>query len=168
MLDFHHMIPKLSVHLRQAVLSTTHSDGCARASGYNHTYTDIHGMDLQALCTYPSDVDIDEASRRGFAEAESLYAAMGVSSDALYGLDSSNIQLPSIKAWFKDTDLFDADGDDDTSDNNSESDVEIENYQAALDSLEDDSGSLRHFREEQLQDYRYATIALSIHDHMKM
>ena len=81
MVDFHHMILKLSVHLRQAVLSKTHSDGCARAGGYNHTYTDIHGMDLQALCTYPSDADINEASRRGFAKAESLYAAMGVPSE---------------------------------------------------------------------------------------
>jgi len=49
MVDFHHMILKLSVHLRQALLSKTHSDGCARAGGYNHTYTDIHGMDLQYI-----------------------------------------------------------------------------------------------------------------------
>jgi len=115
-------------------------------------------------------VDIDEASRRGFAEAESLYAAMGVPSKAIYNLGSSGVQLPSIKAWFKDTDLFNANSSDDNgnlSDSNSESDIEIGNYQAALDSLEDDD-SLQHFWKEQLQDYHYATITLSIHDHMKM
>ena len=63
-------------------------------------------------------------------------------SEALYNLGSSNVQLPGIKAWFKNTDLFNADGDGDTSDNNSESDIEIEDYQAALDSLENDNSSL--------------------------
>ena len=40
LLDFHYMVPKLFVKLRQAVLSSKVSDGKARASGYNHTYTD--------------------------------------------------------------------------------------------------------------------------------
>ena len=53
MLDFQYMVPKLFIKLRQAVLSSKFSDRKARASGYNQTYTDIRGIDLQALSTYP-------------------------------------------------------------------------------------------------------------------
>ncbi|KAF8877789.1 hypothetical protein BD779DRAFT_1789442 [Infundibulicybe gibba] len=52
MLDFHHMVPKLFVRLREAALSSKFSDGKARASGYNHTYMDTRGIDIPALSTY--------------------------------------------------------------------------------------------------------------------
>ncbi len=163
MVDFHLMIPKIFVNLRQAVLSGKHSDGCARASDYSHTYMDIRGMDLQALSTYLSDEDINNASKRGYSEAESLFAVMGVPSAALYETNSTQFCLPGIKAWFKDDDLFD---DGDLSDD--ESNLEIDNYQAMLGSVEDIDNDLRPVQEQQLQNLRCAAIALSIDDQVKM
>lgn len=46
MLDFHEMVPKLFLQLRQATLSYKFNDGKATASGYNHTYTDTRGINI--------------------------------------------------------------------------------------------------------------------------
>jgi hypothetical protein len=46
MLNFHYMIPKLFVRLREHALFSKFSDGKERASGYTHTYTDNRDVDL--------------------------------------------------------------------------------------------------------------------------
>ena len=67
------MVPKLFISLHQAVLSGKFSDGWERAAGYNHIYTDTHSIDLQALFIYPSNIEIDEASKHTYLEAQSLF-----------------------------------------------------------------------------------------------
>ena len=102
MLDFQYMVPKLFVKLRQAALSTKFSDGKARASGYNHTYTDTRGMDIPALSTYPTDSDMDDIAVCAYGEAESLFALLGVTAKDLFYESAAPPRLPSIRTWLND------------------------------------------------------------------
>ncbi|KAG6819326.1 hypothetical protein H0H93_012927 [Arthromyces matolae] len=158
MLDFQYMIPKLFVRMRGLLLSSRNSNGKARASGYNHTYADIRGLDLAALSIYPSDEDIDIASKRAYGEAESLFASLGV---AATELETSTSKLPGIKSWYSDSNY------DNTSDSESDFDSEHAgdeepNYQEVLDMLED--SDLSRDGEAIIQRYRMASVALSVED----
>ena len=172
MLDFHYMVPKLFIKLRQAVLSSKFSDGKARASGYNHTYTDTRGIDIQALSLYPTNDDMNEAAVRAYGEAESLFALFGVTASDLY-YEAAVPRLPSIRSWFSDSEDIDAlfvgdheSGDDASGDFN---DLDLtHDYQFALDVLEGADDDLSFAQERRLMDYRYASIALSIEEHAQM
>jgi len=167
MLDFQYMVPKLFIKLWQAGLSLKFSDGKARASGYNHTYTDIWGIDLQALSTYPTNDDMNDTAIRAYGEAESLFALLGVAASDLYYEAAAPPRLPSIRSWFsKDVNnLFI----EDESSNDGDSDLDsIEDYQFALDLLKDVDDDLTPTQGRQLMDHRYASIALSIEEHAKM
>ncbi|KAF8872673.1 hypothetical protein CPB84DRAFT_1829734 [Gymnopilus junonius] len=153
MLDFHLMIPKLFIKLREAFFSACSSDGKARASGYSHTHTDIRGIDLLALSTYPSNADIQESANRAYNEAHSLFVYLGLTAEQLY---SATTRLPSILSWWTDDD---ADADAQSDSESSESD---DDYQAMLDQLED--VELPSRRENELMNYRFAAVALSIDD----
>ncbi|KAF8880856.1 hypothetical protein BD779DRAFT_1612653 [Infundibulicybe gibba] len=165
MLDFHYMI-------REAALSSKFSDGKARASGYNHTYTDIRGIDIHALSTYPTNEDINEAAVRAHGEAESLFALLGVAASDLY--DSRSVHLPSIRTWLKpqDDDIFnfhDSDNEDDNDNLGDGSDTNPEDdYQHTLDSFEDSNNELTSIQERRVMDHRYATIALSVNQQMEI
>lgn len=169
MLDFQYMVPKLFIKLRRAVLSSKFSDGKARASGYNHTYTDIRGIDLQALSTYPTNGDMNDAAVRAYGEAESLFALFGVTASDLYYEAAAPPRLPSIRSWFsKDVNnIFDED--ESSNDGDGDSDLDsIDDYQFALDLLEDVDNNLTPTQGRRLMDYRYASIALSIEEHAQM
>ena len=161
MLDFQYMVPKLFIALRQATLSSKFSDGRARASGYNHTYTDTRGIDLQALSTYPTDQEINEASTRAFAEAESLFALMGVGEGELY--NNTPTRLPPIGAWYSEEDESD-----DEQHSGDESESDFDDYQGALDDLDDIDIDLPRRTEDEVQKFRCASIALSIQDRVTM
>ncbi|RDB19960.1 hypothetical protein Hypma_012735 [Hypsizygus marmoreus] len=169
------MYPKLYIQLREAVFSDKFSDGKARASGYNHTYTDNRGIDFTALSSFPTDEEIDQAARRAYGEAENLFALLGVSATELY--DASTPHLPGIKSWFSDVNspplakesthdraMF-ADEQDEAdefmleeSDDDSE---EMYDIQAALDHLEDVSMPTQR-EDNEIMNYTYAAIATSI------
>ncbi|GLB42721.1 hypothetical protein LshimejAT787_1201700 [Lyophyllum shimeji] len=164
MLDFHYMIPKLFVRLREKLFSSRITDGKARASGYSHTYTDHRGIDLAALSAYPANEEIDEASLRAYGEAESLFALLGVSAAEV---NTSSSQLPGIRRWFfenNEEDTHDSDEDDDDDDDDDEDDQF--DYQQMLDILEDSDLSLGG--ERVVRGYRYANIALSIDEQEKI
>ena len=94
--DFQYMIPKLFVRVREAALfGPSHfSDGKERASGYTHNYRDTRDIDFNALSTFPSDNEIQEAAVMAYQQAENLWFLLGfVPSDEAY-------HLPSIKTWF--------------------------------------------------------------------
>ncbi len=164
MLDFHYMVPKLFISLRQTVLSEKFSDGWERAVGYNHSYTDTRGIDLQALSIYPSKAEIDEASKHAYQEAQSLFEIMGLSVTGLYTDDFENAptRLPSIGSWFNN--YFYKDN---FSDDLDKQETEESGYQKVMDQLED-ADNLSPAREEDLQNYHLATIALSIQDNMNL
>ncbi|KIJ28235.1 hypothetical protein M422DRAFT_270465 [Sphaerobolus stellatus SS14] len=79
-LDAIYLIPKLSVPLRAAYLSTL-SDERATASGYKHKYFQHKDIDLPTLSTFPSDQEIAEATSRAWIDAKSLFMHLGVPLD---------------------------------------------------------------------------------------
>jgi hypothetical protein len=161
------MITKLFIRLRQAVFSSRETDGKARASGYNHTYTDMRGINISALSAYPTNEAMNDAATRAYGEAESLFALLGVSAMELQS--PSATALPSINSWFQDADdpsdsVSEHEDDDLLCDEEEEA---TEDYQSLLDILE--NTNLKTSREnERLMGYRYARIALSVDDQMKM
>lgn len=77
-LDFIFMVPKLRVKIRETVLNSHTGDPKARASGYNHTYVDSSGVDLELLTTFPSDVNILKIAKIAADEAVKLMALLGI------------------------------------------------------------------------------------------
>jgi len=155
MLDFQFMVPKLFIRMREALFSTHFSDGKARASGYNHTYADNRGLDISALASYPTDSEITEASARAYGEAESLFALLGVSAA---DLEAESSTLPSVQSWYCKTV--------DEDDTESADEEEQYDFQEVLEGLEGSDLSL--MGERFLRDFRYANIALSVDEQMKM
>ncbi|KAJ3722298.1 hypothetical protein C8R42DRAFT_580354 [Lentinula raphanica] len=91
--------PKLTMMLERAVhQSWQSSDSKARASGYNHSYLDRHGVDVKSLSLFPTDNQIDEASRMAYSDASDLFCLFGLSPDELKHQGSPT--LPSIRTWF--------------------------------------------------------------------
>jgi hypothetical protein len=97
------------------VLRGKSSDSKARAAGYNHTYFDNEGLDLEALSCYASDEEIAAIAIEASEEADSLFILLGVHPDDLHVTENARpIHLPSIAAWFDTDDGFKSDdGDDD-------------------------------------------------------
>lgn len=53
------------------------------ASGYQHTYFHAKDLDTNALKTWPSDGDLQQASGAAFKEAEQLLAAVGINASSM-------------------------------------------------------------------------------------
>jgi hypothetical protein len=87
------MEPKLFIKIQQTIFMVHATDGKACASGYIHTYTDRHGINLTALSLYPTNKDINEAAVHAYGEAESLFGFLGISSLELH---ASSTILPGI------------------------------------------------------------------------
>ncbi|KAH9835199.1 uncharacterized protein C8Q71DRAFT_858853 [Rhodofomes roseus] len=95
MLDFYFMVPKLRLKIREAVFRAEMSDPKARASGYNHTYFDVHGLDMHALTVFPTVAEIGFISKQVYDEASSLIALTGLSPSQLV-----QPAIPSISSWY--------------------------------------------------------------------
>ncbi|KAJ3992419.1 hypothetical protein F5050DRAFT_1715291 [Lentinula boryana] len=90
---------KLTMMLEQAVQQSWQSpDSKARTCGYNHSYLDRHGVDVQTLSLFPTDNQIDDASQMGYDDAFDLFCLLGLSPNELKHERSST--LPSIRTWF--------------------------------------------------------------------
>jgi hypothetical protein len=176
MLDFQYMVPKLFIQLPEAVLTKRCSDGKARASGYNHTYADTRGIDLQNLSTYPTDAQIGVAGERAHGEAESLWALLGI---APIQSSTSITALPSIQSWLPDTHLFsishpagpsdwiNSDDDDDSLSDESDAEKEEDDasqLQDAIDFAEKHRFDTR--TEERISACTYASVALEVDERM--
>ncbi|THH21626.1 hypothetical protein EUX98_g8318 [Antrodiella citrinella] len=110
MLDYHHMVNKLTVKLREAVLCSRLSDSRATAAGYNHTYFDMCDMDLTALSSFPLQCDIPSIAERAAAEADSLLLLLGIAPKQLRVVRRNpqtifRPTLPSIDVWYHPTDF---------------------------------------------------------------
>lgn len=169
-LDWHYMIPKLFLRLREHALFSKFSNGKERASGYNHTHMDNQGVDLGILSTYPSDDDLSDAAITAYAEAESLWTLLGAPPSAS---TDGPTTLPSIKSWFTESEnVANANGNEDDEDEDEddcvgdwEEDIddvsEFTVIQMALDELE--TFSVKTFHEEdEVNQLAFAAIALSV------
>lgn len=146
------MIPKLRVKLHESILQGKLSNSKARAAGYNHTYYDNEGLDLEVLSRFPTDEEIVVIAGNAAEEADSLMILLGLCAEDLHGGDTSS-RLPSIEAWFGDVMVeSDAEGEDEVND--------VEELQAILDDEENSPISRkRRFDEECL---RLTTAALAV------
>jgi hypothetical protein len=168
MLNFHLMIPKLFIKLWEAFLSSHSPDGRAHTSGYSHTHTNTHGIDLITLSTYPINEDIQDIVHHAYNEAHLLFVYLRLTAEQLYSstIQSHPTHLPSILSWWADKDLDDLElsqaDDSDDSESVCSSLHSSDDYQAMLDKLEDADLSPTH--ENELMDYWFAAIALSIDD----
>ncbi len=102
-LDFIWMVPRLEIMLRSIVRFLHMTDPKARAAGYAHTYFNPEGVDYAKLSIFPSDIEIQQAARDAWEEAESMFALVGiVPSDFLAAPapKTSDSRLPSISSWF--------------------------------------------------------------------
>lgn len=158
------LMPKISVRLREAIFLSHVSDGKARASGYSHTYTDIRGLDLWALRAYPTDSGIAGAVIRAYGHSESMFGLLGVSAA---DLNTASPQLPGIQSWYQNNSEDSASEHEDTDTADSDDDSDSEDFQTIVDSLE--NTEMPTSREDRmLMSYRYASVALSVDDDMKM
>ena len=129
------MASKLWVKIREAVLHHQTSDPTARASGYCHTYFDVHGIDLPALATYPTNTEINHVALEAAQEAESLVILLGVIPGQLLRVQSLGhveLRLPSITSWYSGPAITPEDSDD-NSDYESDSENEADELQNLLD-----------------------------------
>ena len=160
--DFYDMIPKLSIKLREAFFKARVTDPKPRASGYAHTHTDIRGVDFAALSAYVTNAGIREAAERGYGEALSIFAFLGVTDSQLY---NSEMRLPGISTWYSET----VEEDEELS---SELDTDpdgIDDY--PLEQLLEDIEDLelpREYDNHALMQTRFAMIALSIDERLNM
>ncbi|THH05194.1 hypothetical protein EW146_g9969 [Bondarzewia mesenterica] len=181
-LDFQYMVPKLFVRLREHFFFAHKSDGKARASGYNHTYTDSRDIDLIALATYPSDLDIQNAARAAYDEAHGLWETLGVDLRKFDEQQSSSRRFPSIGSCpnFLESDVIsdsdansDADyeacvGDDgmDFDDDLDDEESEAFKIQRVMEYLEDEVTN--NTEDEHLNGLAFAAVALSVQDSMSI
>ncbi|KAF9472308.1 hypothetical protein BDN70DRAFT_818838 [Pholiota conissans] len=163
--DFHLMVPKLFIKLRRAFFRADTTDGKARANGYSHTHTDIRDIDFGMLSSFPTDVNIQQASTRAYGEAHSIFSYLGLTPEQLYG---SVVRFPGISTWYTDQDNIDSDSECDSDSLSSDNVDDTPNYQDVLDSLEDLDGSISEQENRRLMDFRYATVALTVDDQMSI
>ena len=112
---------------------------------------------------------MNDAAVHAYREVELLFALFGVTASDLYYEAAALPCLPSIRSWFsKDvSNLFDED--ESSNDGDGDSDLDsIDDYQFALDLLEDVDDDLTPTQGRWLMDYCYASIALSIEEHAQM
>jgi hypothetical protein len=101
-LDFLYMVSRLHILIRSAVKYCHSSDPKARAAGYAHTYFDSRHIDLAQLSIFPTDAEIDVATKEAWEEANSLFVLLGVSPSDLKAaeLRPEKPHLPSVDSWF--------------------------------------------------------------------
>ena len=162
-LDFVYMIPKLRIKLHESILCGKSSDAKSRATGYNHTYYDNEGLDLQALSYYPTDDEISNIAVEAVEEADSLFILLGVHPNDL-DERSSSTRLPSIAAWFGDADN-ELEGTglevNDAEEEEEEDSTDVEKLQKILDDEEDSPISRRQAADEKCMSLTAAALALA-------
>ncbi|KAJ3819239.1 hypothetical protein F5880DRAFT_1616648 [Lentinula raphanica] len=164
LLDFHCMMPKLTVQIRESMFSAqlaeTTKGSTAAATGYHHTYSNMKEMDIMALGHFPSNLEINLMARKASDEADSLWALLGIAPDTLHSLE---VQLPGIDS-FTTHNLDDAESEiyDDAFD------LELEELQHLIHLNESNRAALTHEQQDRLEVLVNATVATTIEDNIQV
>ncbi|TFK33481.1 hypothetical protein BDQ12DRAFT_670188 [Crucibulum laeve] len=171
-------------------LLSTEPYGKERASGYTHNYHDIRGIDINALSTFPSNHEIQDAATTAYHEAENLWLLLGYCPVAYDDKAGSTVtKLPSISAWFtakshcppirpNDSATCYNAVDAEAVDSDYDSDVDVE-YQhgnnpseaaLVLEAMEkaERFGNLSFVEEDEINRLSFAAISLSINDSLRI
>ncbi|KAJ7258598.1 hypothetical protein C8J57DRAFT_1644546, partial [Mycena rebaudengoi] len=167
MLDFLYMIPKLRAKLHAAVVLAKSSQAKARASGYSHTYFDNAGINLLALSTFPSDIEITDIAIEAAEESDSLIALLGLAPSQLHsGANPVVPILPAIASWFDDSDVQDDDSVYGDTDEISMSEAQM--LQDLIDKAEDSNIPRSKAENDQLLNLTCAALAVAADDMTKI
>ncbi|ETW82371.1 hypothetical protein HETIRDRAFT_416575 [Heterobasidion irregulare TC 32-1] len=166
--DLIQMMPRLHVSIRAIVLLDVMTDPKARASGYAHTYFNSHGINLGVLACFPTDSEIQSATKDAWEEAENLFNILGVSpSDFLL---ASHPTLPSINSWYvpgmgpmADKAGSDTDSSEDEQDKGDDEVGDTDELRQLLVDIRR-SGFHEHSVDERLLNLQCATVAMDIDD----
>lgn len=93
-LNFHQMLPKLTVKLREAVTSIRGAFAKASAADYSFTYFDNKDLDLIELARLPTIEEMNGVAPTAFAEANSLVTILGIRPSALHRRLQSRPYVP--------------------------------------------------------------------------
>ncbi|KAF8150852.1 hypothetical protein B0H34DRAFT_824720 [Crassisporium funariophilum] len=176
-LDFYYMVPRLFIRLREAAFFKSASNGKERASGYNHLYHNVRGINLNALSTYPTDGEMQDAIQSAYKEAENLWHLLGFTPSDLD--DAIHEHLPSIPAWFSSKpdspsdqlngDLMDSDYEDNIDDNKAEEEITSKSREVhkAIDHLE--SVKFGSFdKEDKVNNLTYAAVSVTVDESIEI
>jgi hypothetical protein len=122
-------------------------------------HTDIRDVDYAALSAYTTNHGIQEAARRGYEEAHSIFAFLGITALQMYGPVT---RLPGISTWYAETTE-----DDNNNESSAGSSSDFDDYQRLLEDVEDLEPTLEHDKRKLMQ-ARFAMIALSIDEQSEM
>ena len=169
MLDVFYMQPKVVVKLREAILRGHSSDPKARASGYCHTYFDMHGIDLATLAVFPSDQEIQRIAIDAAQEADSLVKLLGVNPEQLWRRRTANPipLLPSLNMWYH-SDTDDGSSDDSESSEDGDDCNDAEELQQLIDGEENPVGARTPKQDQHLLALTYASFAATADDLIKV
>ncbi|KIY68996.1 hypothetical protein CYLTODRAFT_350392, partial [Cylindrobasidium torrendii FP15055 ss-10] len=161
--DFHAIIPKAMLQLREASITKEEPDGRDRASGYSHTYNDARDINLAALRAFPTNEHLNRASTEAYTQAENAFEILGLSATAL-GASASH--FPPITSWWtRDDDI--ANGLPPLEESDEEDEPSTLDLQGALEEIEDARGHVERV-EEVIMEHRCAAVALAVDDHIKI
>ena len=169
MLDFYNVVKKIFIRLRMFTESAIPTASKDAATGYAHTFSDCHGIDLTALSAFPTDEEINEAAKQAYNEAENLLFILGISPDlsAKPTMDATSA-VPTATPW-ESTDEFEDDDDDDNDSDGEEvvdEAAEIGYLYECAEMLEGSSVSRDHQR--LMKDLSYASVMLHTHQDLDM
>ncbi|KAL0564576.1 hypothetical protein V5O48_017469, partial [Marasmius crinis-equi] len=181
MVQFYEMVPKLFIGLREEALASRFSDGKETVGGYTHTDPDCRGADLSMLAIMPSDNELKEQAELAWQELESLWAVLGATaSDILAEQHVASASIPPILTWFsapdtvnnsgnneEDSDAEEEEGEEEEEGGSDGSNHKFSSIQDALDAFDLDM-QLKPTEEQKAMSLRYAAIAHSINEHMKI
>lgn len=167
LLDFHNMMPKLTVQIRESIFSTHLAESTkqttAAASGYHHTYSNLKHLDIMALGCFPTDTMIQAIAKRASDEADSLWALLGISPDTIHSLA---IQLPGVDTMVSTT--KDSDDFDEEFGNELHLGSDMEELQYLIQVNECNMAALTYKERDRLQVLIHASVAATIEDQVTM
>lgn len=162
MLDFFNSVPKLFLRLRIFTQSTAHTSGKETASGYAHTFANCKRIDLSALSAFPTDDQINAATKDAYDEAENLIFILGISPELLTG-QPTHVPLPTPPTDETNLDEDELDDEDEDEMNNG---AGINHLYYCVEHLGESTLSSSH--KDQLRDLSYASVILSVHQEIEM
>lgn len=132
----------------------------------NHTYFDVHGLDMCALSLFPTADEFSHISKQAYNEATSLIALTGLSPSQLVRTQPA-LTLPSISAWYTDPSDGEADSDVDFDKlDEREMEDEARDLQRMLDYDEEADPQAKWLpsEDDQINSLKFAALATTIGD----
>lgn len=159
MLDLLRLVPKLAVRLMAACKrKSTKANFKKTASGYSHTYADADNTDLLVLASFPTDEEMESATKDAYEEALTLWELLGY--DPM--INDNNVSMATTSS---NTPAEDSGDEDQNEDDEKEAHIsDWQELQNAMDAAANAQTSifLTNTKEDTLDSCGYAAAALNM------